>query len=245
MKWLTLWWPVPAALIAATGLYWLIDNTMLFGLVPSFALSNIEATTRANWGALGDVFGGILNPLLTLFTIILLIRTIWISQETLKASQQQLDTTRDIAERQLRAYIYIDSASIEFTEPGRAKSKITYKNYGQTPAHDVQIWIHQWAHEYPLTIDLPVPPHDFIMSKSVLGPGAFHYMVNETPRPVMKKPYLDLVGTKEGTIYVYGEISYKDIFGKSHIQKYRLMYGGDEPVIPGALKPCIDGNEST
>ncbi len=82
------------------------------------------------------------------------------------------------------------------------------------------------------------------MSKSTLGPGAHRSMTNEAPKPIAKEPYLHLVGTDEGTVYVYGEIRYNDVFGRSHISKYKFMYGGSEPVIPGALKPCADGNES-
>jgi len=158
-------------------------------------------------------------------------------------AQNTLVVMKDTAQRQLRAYISITAAEIEFPEPGRPKSTLTFKNAGQTPAHNVQIWIHQWAAAYPLNVALPTPPRDFEMAKNTLGAGAYFHMRSEAPRPIFNGPYLDLVGTSQGTIYVYGEISYFDVFGQKHVQEYRLMYGGNELVVPGALKPCESGND--
>lgn len=90
MKLLREWWPIIVAAITAVGLYLAIDRTLLFGFWPSFALSGIEAETRANLGALGDVMGGLLNPVLTFITIILLIQTIRISQKTLRQTEESL-----------------------------------------------------------------------------------------------------------------------------------------------------------
>jgi len=62
-----------------------------------------------------------------------------------------------------------------------------------------------------------------------------------------------LIGTKIGTVYVYGEIRYRDAFGKERYTKYRLMYGGadggrkglDAKGVPiGYLQPEIEGNEA-
>ncbi|KEA63130.1 hypothetical protein ADIMK_2654 [Marinobacterium lacunae] len=133
MKWLKLWWPVPAALVAACGLYWLIDRTMIFGLAPSFALSNVEATTRANWGALGDVFGGLLNPLLTLFTIILLIRTIWISQETLKQTEEALRVSNETL-KTTKAQLEVNRAELADSRAEMARSASAQESIAETQA---------------------------------------------------------------------------------------------------------------
>lgn len=100
-RWFRLWWPVPAALVVAVILWYVIDGTMLFGILPSYALAGVESEVRGNWGTLGDAFGGLLNPMLTFFTIILLIQTIRISQKTLlqteaalKVSSDSLDATK-------------------------------------------------------------------------------------------------------------------------------------------------------
>lgn len=182
------------------------------------------------------------QALLFLFQLKLMRKSLDSAVDATKVAQSTLALMKDTAQRQLRAYISITAAKIEFPEPGRPKSTLTFKNAGQTPAHDVQVWIHQWVAAYPLDVTLPTPPCDFVMAKSTLGAGAYCHMINEAQHSIVNAPYLGLVGTSEGTIYVYGEISYFDVFGVRHTQKYRLMYGGSEPVVPGVLKPCTSGN---
>ena len=161
-----------------------------------------------------------------------------------RSAESTVEIMRDTAQRQLRAYITVETAKIEFPEPGRPRSTVNYRNAGQTPAHDVQIWIHQWIACYPMGCELPHPPEDFVMAKALLGSGSFNTMVTEAPQPLAKDQFLDLIGTAEGTIYVYGEIRYKDVFGHGHYCKYKFMYGGSEPTRAGTLKPCPDGNEA-
>jgi len=83
------------------------------------------------------------------------------------------------------------------------------------------------------------------MSSSLLGSGATHDMQIKHPQPIIKPSFVDEIGTPEGTIYVYGEICYKDVFGNEHFTKYRLMHGGPEKPPPGVLSPCEEGNEAS
>ncbi|WP_299268871.1 hypothetical protein [uncultured Psychrosphaera sp.] len=48
------------------------------------------------WGAVGDFFGGILNPILSFFTILLLASSLKYQSRELKASTQALNDTKDI-----------------------------------------------------------------------------------------------------------------------------------------------------
>ncbi len=93
-----MWWPIPVALLAAVGLYFMIDSSLLFGFLPSFAFAGVESDLRANWGALGDVMGGLLNPILTFISIVLLIQTIRISQKTLRQTEKSLQTSNRMLE---------------------------------------------------------------------------------------------------------------------------------------------------
>ena len=183
------------------------------------------------------------QALLFLFQLRLMRKSLDAAVGATNVAQSTLVLMKDTAQRQLRAYISVVAAKIEFPVPGQPKSTLTFRNAGQTPAHDVKIWIHQWVAAYPLDVALPTPPPDFVTARDTLGAGASCHMTNEAPHPVAKEPFLTLIGTSEGTIYVYGEVSYRDVFGEHHTQKYRLMYGGSEPIVPSALKPCPDGNE--
>lgn len=44
-------------------------------------------------------------------------------------------------------------------------------------------------------------------------------------------------------MYVWGEVTYSDIFGKAHYTKFRLFFGGDGSE-HGLLKACREGNEA-
>ena len=53
-----------------------------------------ESEIRANLGALGDVVGGMINPILTFCSIVLLIHTIRLTQKTNTIAQEGVDATK-------------------------------------------------------------------------------------------------------------------------------------------------------
>jgi hypothetical protein len=168
-----------------------------------------------------------------------------VAEAAAAATERSVETMEDTARRQLRAYVSVDRAWIEFPEPGVPSVTVIVKNAGQTPAHDLRHWIHQWVEKYPLEVQLPIPPEGFVTSSSLLGAGATHDMWIKHPKPIVKLPFVDEIGTAEATIYVYGEIKYKDIFGNQQFVRYRLMYGGRTKPTPGFLSPCENGNEAS
>ncbi|MCP1844036.1 hypothetical protein J2R78_007003 [Bradyrhizobium sp. USDA 4538] len=154
-----------------------------------------------------------------------------------------LQTMQDTAERQLRAYVGVDNASIKQVETGSPEVAVYIKNFGQTPAHDVKMWIHMWIERHPLRVKLPEPPPDLPTSTAVLYPGSeVIFYANKIP-PV-PAPAIPALGTAEGTVYVYGAIRYRDVFGRHRTTKYRLMHGGREPSRNGLMKRDHDGNEA-
>jgi len=162
-----------------------------------------------------------------------------------RAAMEGVITAQDTAQRQLRAYVHVAAGDINFPSPGFPEAEIVIKNSGQTPAYHVRHWIHMWIAEHPLKVTLPIPSHDFQMATDVLAPGAMSIMPIEKGGGPVPVESIRLLGTAEGTIYIYGMITYKDVFGIERYTKYRLMYGGQGPVAPGKLKPDSDGNEAT
>ena len=67
------------------------------------------------------------------------------------------------------------------------------------------------------------------------------FILKEPPVP---DNAVHLLGTPAGTIYVYGQIRYTDVFRAKRVTNYRLMYGGAEGVRGGLLKYDVDGNNS-
>lgn len=172
-------------------------------------------------------------------------RSMAVAESAALSAERSVETMQDTAKRQLRAYVSIDRAWIEFPEPGVPRVTVVIKNAGQTPAHNLHHWIHQWIETYPLRVKLPEPPEGFVMSASLLGTGATHNMQITSPQPIIKSPFFEQIGTPDATIYVYGEVTYRDVFGQKHFLKYRLMHGGPHKSPPGILSPCEEGNEAT
>lgn len=172
-------------------------------------------------------------------------RSLKVAESAATSTERSIAVMADTAERQLRAYVAIERAWIEFPEEGVPKVTVVAKNAGQTPANELSHWIHQWVERYPLKIELPEPPEDFATAVSVLAAGATHEMGITHPKPIVKPWAFEEIGTEEATIYVYGKILYKDVFGIERLTRYRLMYGGPGEVRPGQLSPCESGNEMT
>jgi hypothetical protein len=100
---------------------------------------------------------------------------------------------------------------------------------------------------------LPTAPEDLRKGAETLAPGRKSIFV--APRkPPLQAPYRALLGTEKFTLYVYGEVHYRDIFGKEQFTKYRLIHGGAEGTrrILGKdgteqwlLGPDAEGNEAS
>jgi hypothetical protein len=181
----------------------------------------------------------VLTAVLALSTLALVIIYAYIAWQT----KRSVDIAADTAQRELRAYVNVDSAKIDFERPSAPEVTVVLRNFGQTPAYDMRQWIHIWIEEYPLRVDLPTPPADFRKAKDILAPRR-RAMVFITKDPPVSAEEVPLLGTLQGTIYVYGEVRYRDAFGHDRWTKYRLIYGGLEGVRPGLLEPDTEGNEA-
>jgi len=170
-----------------------------------------------------------------------------------EAAMATIDQMRATAEKTLRAYVCVDSAVVKFPQPDVPEAQVHLKNCGQTPAYDVRGWIHTWFAEHPLKEVLPTAPEDFRKGTETLAPGRRSIYV--APRkPPLAPPYIALLGTSKFTLFVYGEVRYRDIFSREQFTRFRLIHGGAEGVrrIPDKhgneqrlLKPDVEGNETS
>jgi hypothetical protein len=160
------------------------------------------------------------NPNISAIGLILVgIGGIWVAVRT-------LNHMRDSSERQLRAYVYVDSAMVKFDRPGAPEAQVHFKNFGQTPAFDVQAWIHMYIGPYPLNTVLQPAPPGTPMGKEPMAPGrASAHAIRLSPPVEPSTPF----GTRAAAVYVHGEITYKDAFGLKRETKYRLICGLDAP----------------
>ncbi len=207
-----------------------------------------------------DRLTGLSTIVIAVATIVYVLVTVFLWHATKKSADAARDSAeaataavgqmRDTAEKQLRAYVCVDSAVLKFPQPDVPEAQVDFRNCGQTPAYDLRGWIHTWFAEYPLKEVLPTAPEDLRKGTETVAPGRKSIFV--APRkPPLPPPYLALLGTDKFTLYVYGEIRYRDIFGKERSTQYRLIHGGTEGArrivgkdgsVQWLLKPDTEGN---
>jgi hypothetical protein len=130
---------------------------------------------------------------------------------------------RDTAQRDLRAYVCVDSGALKFPAKNMADVQVHFKNCGKTPAYDLQGWRHTWLAESPLNDVLPWAPDTPRKGKEPLAPGRRSVY---TSKIRLEKLTEMIIGTPACTLYVYGEVQYRDAFRRKRFTRYRLIYGG-------------------
>jgi hypothetical protein len=219
------------------------------------SLSGSESTLQQLAG-LSTVIIAVATVVYVVFTLLLwreTKRSAYAAKAAAEAADATVNQMRDTAEKQLRAYVCLDSAVIKFPQPDIPEAQVHFKNCGQTPAYDVRGWIHTWFGEYPLKETLPNAPDDLRKGTETIAPGRILIYV-APKKPPLPPPYVAVLGTDTFTLYVYGEILYKDIFGKERRTQYRLIHGGAEGIrsivakdasVQWLLKPDAIGNEAS
>ena len=149
------------------------------------------------------------------------------AKESAEAATAAVAQMRDTTEKQLRAYVCVSGALLKFPQPDVPEAQVHFKNCGQTPAYALQGWIHTWFTKCPLQEELPAAPDNLRKGSETLAAGGTTIFV--APRkPPLPPLNLGLLGTEEFTFYVYGEVRYRDIFGRGQFTKFRLIHGGTE-----------------
>lgn len=102
--------------------------------------------SMAAWAFYMAVFAGV-TALVTFFGTILIWKQVSLTREAVKATGEATGAmlkANDIAERmgkaQVRAYISISKPQIDMVKPGVAKLVYDLKNFGATPAKDIQFY---------------------------------------------------------------------------------------------------------
>jgi uncharacterized protein (UPF0333 family) len=155
-----------------------------------------------------------------------------------EASNRQ---SREMAEKELRAYVSVDSAQITGVESGHPPvATLVFKNSGLTPAYDLTgmggIGMEAAFDSLPPAVGSPR------QSKSSLPPGTPTKWFHLAPRPLIPE---ETAALRDGTmtLWVYGEIRYRDAFGIDRFTRYRFQIGGGVGIQGVNLAVCEEGNE--
>jgi hypothetical protein len=202
----------------------------------STVLVPAQGDVRIFWRCVGGYANENGNAITAASTFLLLIVTGLLGL----IAYRQYTTTR----AQLRAYIFVESASIQdqATPPnvpvpassGCPFSRVIIKNFGQTPAINVR-------HFSAITVcqagtddtACPSPPDSLIKAAAatVIGPAATTSSDSNLGRALTPYEVAALL-TVGQALYVYGRITYEDVFGRRHETTYRLGYAGVYPPHP-------------
>jgi hypothetical protein len=167
-----------------------------------------------------------------------------------EVARDTLKTMQDTAERQLRAYVFVESAQIVnvLDGSGSPEAHVVIKNYGQTPAYELVSGFAMDQYPSPPTLNLSVDDADFgIGGKTAmaLGPGCESFSITPSKKPSVPPEIRNEIINGTWIAYVYGEIRYKDVFGNRQTTEYRLMTGGPVGVRGSQLVGCDEGNKAT
>jgi hypothetical protein len=146
------------------------------------------------------------------------------------------------AKRQLRAYVFISDSEIsDIMSDQKLTAKIVVKNFGQTPAYNVDASIGAATGPFPLINELPPAVTN---TKNInIGPGGgitLNYD-GDGPAAIEWRPHFT---QKIGAVYVYGTIKYRDAFRAKRFTDFRLYKGGDAGISGPKLYFSTDDNKA-
>jgi hypothetical protein len=141
------------------------------------------------------------------------------------AAERTVNTMKDTAERQLRAYVSIHMVEIIDVAAGfTPRANLVFKNFGQTPAYDL-IGIGGMAMEVSWETLAPPSSDPIEITTTTLHSGATICQSIVGRRKLIAGEREALIdGTK--TLWVYGETRYKDTFNVERITEFRFQIGG-------------------
>jgi hypothetical protein len=172
------------------------------------------------------------------FTIILAFATAFLYE----ATRDLVKGAEDTAQKQLRAYVFVDKSSIVL-DGNTLKGVLDLKNAGQTPAYDLVIKSRLETEEAGKPFN-PRPFNVVELSRAILGP-----QMVANPRADLTVPAENTVAIpafKEGrsVIYFIGQAEYRDAFERTWVLDIRLK----SHIFDGArwtLQPTEQGNRET
>jgi hypothetical protein len=196
------------------------------------------------YGAFIDKIDGAITALAT-FAIAFFTLTLWRSSEKMwLTTQRALEHSELTAERQLRAYVHV--CTVNASPVG---SLINYylevRNFGQTPAYEVKLSFVIKLADLPEKAGELVPPETPNISQAVLPPQVSIHD-NFTPAQQLSPNQVLKIQSDKAAIFVAGQITYRDIFGKDRLTEFRYYLSkmtGEQT--SGALAISAQGNRAT
>jgi hypothetical protein len=179
---------------------------------------------------------------LTVFTAILAVATLALAG----FMQLQIRDGRKSSERQLRAYVMIDTVKIEnIRMGGEPEVKLTFKNSGQTPATNLTHWARLSFNTFPeITGELPTVKKGERLPPGPLAPGGKIHLTTGIDRPLDAAVLNTIIVDRTHAFYIVGELRYVDAFGVPRETDF-LLFSTGSFATEGSMASYKTGNHIT
>lgn len=149
---------------------------------------------------------------------------------------------KDTAEKELRAYVFVLSGSIENLANGQhPTSRLVIHNFGKTPAHKLTVICGMGFGKSFEELPTAAPP--LTKPMGTLAPGGT--VEHHNSAPIAFAPdHMSALENGTYTLYVHGEIRYVDFLGKNRVTKFRVMKSAKSGLSGPHLASCEDGNDA-
>lgn len=175
----------------------------------------------------GDRLVAILTAFLVFSTLLLW----WATRNLVRSAERT-------AELQLRAYLQVTKALVGWS--GGPVVKVEVRNSGQTPAYGVALRV-------SVGLD-PIVPIESLSARANVGGGESFSIEIPYAGAALSDEDIDCIEQGTKAWYVFGEISYRDIFRKERFTGLRYMLAGSFPSDgdpPAHMQVCGEGNETS
>jgi hypothetical protein len=204
------------------------------------SLAQFLIVLKVGVGCSGEFVHKNAESIIALFTVILGTAT-WLLW---RATNKLVEGAEATAKRQLRVYVHVSEAKCaDFGFPNGVY-KVNYTNTGQTPAYDVYSSIAIKFTKFPLSEELEDKGFGTKGITTIGRDGEGHVRV-DAPRGLTGEEYT-AVRDGKSAVFIFGVISYRDVFGDKWTTDYRYYIGGDQGIrSDGFLGSHSEGNKAT
>lgn len=155
--------------------------------------------------------------------------------------------TREAAHAQLRAYVFVrqdENTPLKWSndKPFHISATLVLENTGQTPAHEVRHWSKLGVRNHP-TPERAFGREEQPMARGSIGPGRSVLIPLEDLIVTPDEWHALFAGSKR--LYTWGEVAYRDAFGRTQTTAFRMVFSGVAGQRHGAAEICDEGNEAT
>lgn len=159
------------------------------------------------------------------------------------ASQRIVEIMKDTAEKQLRAYVSVDTTKVTDAQGNEVQQiGLSVRNGGLTPAYKLQAWMTVAVRANEPTFPFEEPMQ--LADKGWTLLDAKEAKLMKLDYPQFSPEELAAVRANVRALYLWGEITYNDIFGVQ--RRTSFSYLRDSANLPvGHWLHCAHGNEAT